>query len=95
METPFVPVAQQLTSTLHLATITEVGRFGRINTASAPASIDSAPVCTNGGWVFLQLVNVAKKIKPSTMLSSNVQPIDVSMDCTAWRIWMMRQLIGC
>ena len=40
-------------------------------------------------------VSVAQKNKPSTMLSSNVQSIDLPMDCTAWRFWMIRQLNGC
>jgi len=38
---------------------------------------------------------VAQKNKPSTMLSSNVQPIDLLMDCMAWRLWTMRQSNGC
>ena len=31
----------------------------------------------------------------STMLSSNVQSIDLPMDCMAWWCWTMRQLNGC
>jgi len=41
------------------------------------------------------LVSVAKKNKPATMLSSNVQSIDLPMDCMAWRFWTMKQSIGC
>jgi len=37
-------------------------------------------------------VSVAQKNKPSTMLSYNVQSIDLLMDCTARRFWMMEQL---
>jgi len=33
----------------------------------------------------------AEKNTPSTMLSSNVQSIDLLVDCTAWRLWTMRQ----
>jgi len=40
-------------------------------------------------------VSVAQKNKPSTMLSSNVQSIDLPMDCMAWRFRMMRQSNGC
>jgi len=52
-------------------------------TASAQVSDVSAPVCTNWAWPPLRPVSVAQKIKPSTMLSSNVQSIDLLMDCTA------------
>ena len=64
-------------------------------TVSAPVSGVSAPSCSNGVWPPLRPVNVAQKSKPSTMLSSNVQSIDLSMDCIAWRFWMMRQANGC
>ena len=64
-------------------------------TASAPVSDVSAPACTNGVWPPLRPVSVAQKNKPSTMLSSNVQSIDLPMDCMAWRFWTMRQLNGC
>jgi len=64
-------------------------------TASAPVSDVSAPVCTNGVWPPLRPVSVAQKNKSSTMLSSNVQSIDLLMDCTAWRFWTMRQSNGC
>ena len=40
-----------------------------------------APVCTNGIWPPLRPVSVVQKNKPSTMLSSNVQSIDVLMVC--------------
>jgi len=40
----------------------------------------------NGVWPPLRPVTVAQKNKPSTMLSSHVQSIDLPMDCTAWRI---------
>ena len=60
-------------------------------TASAPLSDVSAPACINGVWPPLRPVSVAQKNKPSTMLSSNVQPIDLLMDCTAWRFWTMKQ----
>jgi len=46
-------------------------------------------------WPLLQLVSVAKKYKPSTTLSSNVQSIDLLMDRMAWRFWTMRQSNGC
>ena len=52
-------------------------------TASAPVSDVSAPAYTNGVWSHLWLVSVAQKNKPSTMLSSNVQYIDLPMDCMA------------
>ena len=64
-------------------------------TASAPVSEVSAPACTNGAWSPLRSVSVAQKNKPSTMLSSNVQSIDLPTDCTAWRFWAMRQFNGC
>jgi len=51
---------------------------------SAPTLPDtSAPVCTNGVWPPLRLVSLAQKNEPSTMLFSNVQSIDLLMDCTA------------
>ena len=52
-------------------------------------------VCTNGVWHPLRPVSVAQKNKPSTMLSFNVQSIDLLMDCIAWWFWTMRQSIGC
>jgi len=64
-------------------------------TASAPVSDFPAPACTNGVRPPLQPVSVAQKNKSSTMLSSNVQCIDLPMDCMAWRFWTMRQLNGC
>ena len=64
-------------------------------TASAPVSEASAPACTNGVWPPLRPVSVAQKNKPSTTLSSNVQSIDLHMDCMAWRLWTMRQSNGC
>jgi len=51
--------------------------------ASAPVSGVSAPACTNGVWLPIRPVSVAQKNKPSTMLSFNVQSIDLLMDCTA------------
>ena len=68
---------------------------GSSSIASAPALDVSAVVCTTGAWPLLRLVSVAQRITPSTMLSSNVQSIDLLMDCTAWRFWMMRQSVGC
>ena len=62
--------------------------------ASTPVTDVSAPACRNGVWPPPQPVTVAQKNKPSTMLSSNVQSIDLPMDCMAWRFWMMRQLNG-
>ena len=38
---------------------------------------------------------VAQKNKPLTLLSSNVQSIDIPMDCMAWRFWTMRHWNGC
>ena len=64
-------------------------------TASAPVSGVSAPACTNGVWPPLRPVSVAQKNKPSTMLSSNVQSIDLTMDYMTWRFWTMRQPNGC
>jgi len=61
-------------------------------TTSAPVS---TPAGTNGVWPPLRPVNVAKKNKSSTMLSSNVQSTDLLMDCTAWRFWSMRQSNVC
>jgi len=63
--------------------------------ASAPVLDVSAPACTNGVWPPLRSVSVAQINKLSTMLSSNVQSIDLPMDCTAWRFWTMRQPNGC
>ena len=63
--------------------------------AASAAVLDvSAPACANGVWPSLWPVSVAQKNKPSTMLSSNVQSINL-MDCTAWQIWMVRQSHGC
>jgi len=63
--------------------------------ASAPMSDVSAPVCTNGAWPPLRPLSVAQKNKPSIMLSSNIQPINLPMDCMDWRLWTMRQSNGC
>jgi len=63
-------------------------------TASAPVSDVSAPVCTNGLWAHLRPMSVSQN-KPSTMLFSNVQSIDLLMNCTAWRCWTMRLSNGC
>jgi len=52
-------------------------------TASTLVPDVSAPSCRNGVWPPLWPVSVAQKNKPSTMLSSNVQSIDVLMDCMA------------
>ena len=64
-------------------------------TASAPVRGVSALACTNGLWPPLRPVSVAQKNKQSTMLSFNVQSIDLPMDCMAWRFWTMRQPNGC
>jgi len=64
-------------------------------TASASASGVSSHVCTNGVWPPMRPVSVAQKNKPSTMLSFNVQAIDLRMECMAWRFWTMRQSNGC
>jgi len=64
-------------------------------TASAPVRDVSTPACTNGVWPHRRPVSVAQKNKLSTMLSSNVQSIDLPMDCTAWQFWTMRQSSGC
>ena len=64
------------------------------STASAQVSDVSAPDCRNGVWPLLRPVSVAQKNKPSTMLSSDVQSIDLLMDCMAWRFWMMWQVIS-
>ena len=71
------------------------GQPGFDLTASAPVSDVSAPARTNGVWPPLRPVSVAQKNKPSTMLSSNVQSIDLPIDCMAWRFWTMRQSNGC
>ena len=64
-------------------------------TTSALVLDVSTPACTNGVWPPLRPVSVAQKNKPLTTLSSNVQSIDLPMDCMAWRFWTMRQLNGC
>ena len=61
-------------------------------TASARVSDVSAPACTNEVWPPLRSVSLVQKSKPSTMLSSNVQSIDLP---TAWWFWTMRQPNGC
>jgi len=52
-------------------------------TTSAPLSDASAPVCTNRVCPPLRLVSLAQKNEPSTMLFSNVQSIDLLVDCTS------------
>jgi len=64
-------------------------------TASAPVSDVSASACTNGVWPPLRPVSAAQKSKPSTMSSSNVQSIDLPMDCAVWPFWTMRQSNVC
>ena len=51
-------------------------------TASEPVSGVSTPACTNGVWPALRPVSVAQQNKPSTILSSSVQPTNLLMDCT-------------
>jgi len=52
-----------------------------------PHQFRTFPVCTTGVWMMrhplLRLVSVIQKIKPLTMLSSDVQTIDILMDCMA------------
>jgi len=57
--------------------------LGPAKTAAAPVSHFSAPGCTNRVWNPLRPVSVAEKTKLSTMMSSNVQSIDLLMDCMA------------
>ena len=64
-------------------------------TASALVSEVSAIACTSGVWPPLRSVSVVQKNKLSTMVSSNVQSIELLMDCTARRFWMMRQSNRC
>ena len=64
-------------------------------TAFAPVSDVSAPAFTNGVWPPLRPVSETQNNKPSTMSSSNVQSIDLPMDCMAWRLWTMRQPNDC
>ena len=40
----------------------------------------SAPAYANGIWPPLRFMSIVKKNKPSTMLSSNVQSIDLLME---------------
>jgi len=68
---------------------------GFSSTASAPVSDVSAGTYTNGVWLPLRPVIVARKNKRSTMLSSNVQSIELPMNCMGWRFWTMRQPNGC
>ena len=63
-------------------------------TVSAPVS-DVSVLLVQMGYGLLCGLSVAQKNKPSTMLSSNVQSIDLLMDCTAWRFWTMRLSNGC
>jgi len=64
-------------------------------TASKLVSEVSAPFCTNGVWPLRQIVSETQKIKPLTMFPSNVQSVDLPMNRTTWRFWMMRKSIGC
>jgi len=56
---------------------------GSALTASTLVADVSTPACINGVWPSPWPVIVAQKNKPSTMLSSNVQSIDLPMDCMA------------
>ena len=64
-------------------------------TASATVSDASAPAYTNGVWPLLRIVSVAQRSRPLTMLSSNVQSINLPMDRMAWRFWMTKQSNSC
>ena len=64
-------------------------------TASTLVSDVSAPASTNGVWPPLHPVSVAQKNKPPTMLSSDVQSIELPVDCKVWQFWMLRQSNGC
>jgi len=70
------------TGTYSPATSLPKQRGSGIN-ASARVSGVSAPTWTNGIWSPPQPVSGTQKNKPSTTLFSNVQPIDLPMDCTA------------
>ena len=127
---PFVPAAQQLTSSCHDYNNTRAALAGRITdeirsgwrtqrdtllslptialtilnwpfweqngsslTASAPVSDVSATGYTNGVWLLLRLVSVAQKNILLTMLSSNVQSIDLPWSARPdgfgrWDNWM-------
>jgi len=54
----------------------------------------TTPAGANGVWPLLRPVSVTQKNKLSTMFSTNVQSIDLPMDCTAWR-FCMKQSNGC
>jgi len=51
--------------------------------ASAPVLDVSSPTCTNRVWPPQRPVSVAQKNKPSTMMFSNVQSLDLPMACMA------------
>jgi len=72
------------TSPTLLASLCQEQRVSGL-TASAPVSDVSAPACTNGVWPPLRPVSAAQKNKPSTMLSSNVQTIDLAMEYIVWQ----------
>ena len=57
---------------------------GSCLTASALVLDISTPACTNRVWPLLWPVSVAQNNKLLTMLSSNVQSINLPMDCIAW-----------
>jgi len=79
----------------HPPGMTRQEQHGSGLTASAPVSDISALAYTNGAWPLLGLVNVGQRNKQLTMLFFTVLSIDLLMDCTAWRFWMMQQSNGC
>jgi len=63
-------------------------------TAFAPVSDVSTLACTNGVWPLLQLVGMVQKNRLLTILSFNVQSINLPMEHMAWLLWITKQLNG-
>jgi len=62
---------------------------------TAVFDITASPAYTNGLWSSLRLECVAKKYRPSPMLSFIVQSIAFFTACMAWRLWITKQSNGC
>jgi len=65
-------------------------RFNRLRTG-----VERFRSCLHKWYGLLCGLCVAWKNWPTTMLSSNVQSIELPMDCPAWRFWATRQSNGC
>ena len=71
------------------------GQLGSALTDCEPASDVSAQTCTNGEWIFLRLVSVARRNRPQTISYMDVQSTVPPMGSMVCGNWMRRLTSGC